>query len=285
MSEHQVVEQRAVLDALERAPCTAKQLAQQLGAPVKAVRSALATLVERGDVFPCVGHRFWLHDERAVLLAAARTRLERKPATRNQLVTALGRVGTGASKSYLQRLVKELREAGDIHVWPRHGQFRAERLAATPPDLDLYLSRVRTELLPVLDKLEAVGTSVGAVAGALFPELSQVSPAPGRRPPPPSEPSDEAERDFHREVSVQLVFAWEDAEGEPATREALADVMFNMGLRRLGESGMAVSFEGLKHETEEDLLPGDPAVVVEPGWELLRGTRSRVVGRAKVRAP
>jgi len=62
----------------------------------------------------------------------------------------------------------------------------------------------------------------------------------------------------------------------------LARVMLNMGLRRLGEPGEKVAFDGLVHSTDDDLLPDDEARVVEPGWQLLRGTRSRIVGKARV---
>lgn len=96
------------------------------------------------------------------------------------------------------------------------------------------------------------------------------------------EPDNEAERDFHRELAQELVFAWEDA--DPPTKEGLARVMLAMGLRRIGEAGETVPFDGLHHATKDDLLPGETAHVVVPGWRLMRGARSWMLGKATVSA-
>lgn len=290
-----------IREALAAAPLGAKQLAQAAELPLAEVREALPALVAAGAVHSCTHHRYWTQSERDVLLAAARRRLFSRPATAAQLVQAMKKLGTGAPKAYLKRLVQELQQSDDVHVWPPHGRYRVLRLATAPPDLDAYLAKVRVALEPVLAKLTAVGTSreeiveallpgvlssgTGAGAAEPEPDVENEPPAPERPPPrPPPEAADEAERDFHRELSQELVFAWEDAE-ERGVRESLARVMWNMGLRRLGEPGEEVPFDGLIHLTDDDLLPDDPAVVVEPGWQLLRGSRSRVLGKARVRSP
>jgi hypothetical protein len=92
----------------------------------------------------------------------------------------------------------------------------------------------------------------------------------------------EGELDFQRDVSEQLVYTWQDAVSTE-TQDALARVLFNVGVERIGEAGERVEFDGRWHHTDEELQPGDPAEVVRPGWRLVNQRGSYLIARARVK--
>lgn len=96
-------------------------------------------------------------------------------------------------------------------------------------------------------------------------------------------PSTEATSEMHRDLCRELVFTWQD-NPEPEIRSALERVMINAGLEPVGEPGEVVAFDAREHQTESDLLPGQPARVIEPGWQLTMPLGSMLLARAKVQA-
>jgi hypothetical protein len=136
------------------------------------------------------------------------------------------------------------------------------------------LERTRTDLLRRQNELQAL---VDAATNAPSPRL--VPPAPRHQFP---QPVDDSDLDYQRDMCREMVFAWQD-NPEPVARAALEVVMMNAGLERVGEVGDAVSFDNRYHHTESDLLPGQPAIVVEPGWQLISPRGTLHIARSEVR--
>jgi DNA-binding PadR family transcriptional regulator len=93
----------------------------------------------------------------------------------------------------------------------------------------------------------------------------------------------ESDLDFQRDISEELVYAWQDTVN-PETQDALARVLFNVGVERIAKVGERVEFDGRWHHTDEALHPGDPAEVVHPGWRLVNQRGSYLIARARVKA-
>lgn len=95
-------------------------------------------------------------------------------------------------------------------------------------------------------------------------------------------PVDDQDEAYERSVNGFLVAEWRAASG--ATRVALERVLMNLGAVRAGEPGEVVPFNGIWQHTEDDLEPGEPAVVVEPGWRIERRSKRYLLSKAVVRA-
>ncbi|HHO50886.1 MAG TPA: hypothetical protein ENK18_08415 [Deltaproteobacteria bacterium] len=287
----------AIVETIHRArhPLTTEEITRALARPARDpdTRRALRQLVTLGILHSCPRHRYWDRDEVQVHLEHARGLIAKKPMTRAQLTQALGRLGTGASKSWRERIFNQLKEEVGVYVWPRVGVYRSDRLSTRPPELELYLKKARREFAVVSKRLEGVGVSRLALLEALVGEGGL--PQPGlREPPGPASqpetvrpprarpaPTGEADLDFQREVAEELVFAWQDAEVE-AARQSLSRILVNLGAERLGAVGEEVSFDGTVHRSADDLFPGDPARIVEPGWTMIRSGRARLLAKAEV---
>ncbi|HJT78352.1 MAG TPA: hypothetical protein VJ739_14205 [Gemmataceae bacterium] len=102
-----------------------------------------------------------------------------------------------------------------------------------------------------------------------------------RDPGRPPVATTEEELDFQRDLSEELVYAWQDA-ADPETRTALERVMQNAGLEPVGEVGEAVLFDGRQHVTQEPFAAGEPAVIAEPGWRLVNSRGTYLIVRARV---
>ncbi len=94
-------------------------------------------------------------------------------------------------------------------------------------------------------------------------------------------PRKDGDIDFQRDLCRELVFAWQDSP-EPEARAALERVMMNSGLEQVGEVGEEVAFDNREHRTDSDLLPGQPAVVVEPGWQFVSPRGMLLIAQAQV---
>jgi hypothetical protein len=93
----------------------------------------------------------------------------------------------------------------------------------------------------------------------------------------------EADLNFQRDISEELVYAWQNATSSE-TQAALARVLLNVGVERIGEAGERVEFDGRWHHSDDELHPGDPAKVVRHGWRLANQRGNRVLARAHVKA-
>lgn len=289
-----------ILGAIAEAgrPCTLSEIATRAlpDLPRSDVRTALFGLVERGAIYPCPRKRYWDKDEAKVHFDHAMSLVAERPHTRAELVDALDALGTGASRSWRQGIVRRVATSIGIHRWPPFGAERSETLSTEPPDLEAYAAPLREPFEALAARLEQAGVPAGAFARAMLGDRLLESPVESPTEPdplaaaPPQEadrrggftPADEAERDFHREIAQELVFAWEDTQDATA-RRALEQVMHNVGIRPLGTIGEEVPFDGTLHTSSEGLWPDDPARVEQSGWELQRGTRSRVLAKASVR--
>ena len=195
----------------------------------------------------------------------------------------------GSPQSKRDAVFERLKGSPGIHLWPRHGSLPGESLSLKEIELPFYLGKLQKEYQRMAGKLIRAGVPAEAIAEAVCLKGSARSPAPAGNcqtnpsPAPTAAPRDEAGEDFQRDLCEQLAFAWRESRSDE-TRQSLEQAMFNSGLRRFGNPGDAVEFDGLTHETAGSLLPGDKAVIESPGWKLDRKGRSRVLIKAKVRS-
>jgi hypothetical protein len=128
------------------------------------------------------------------------------------------------------------------------------------------LDRARRDLDRQFEELQRL------TSGMNVPANGTVPPGPRERPPRP-DPASEGDIEFQQHLCHQLVFAWQD-NADPEARAVLEPAMLNAGLERVGEVGETVPFDNRDHRTASNLLPGEPARIIEPGWQLVsqRGT-------------
>jgi hypothetical protein len=137
------------------------------------------------------------------------------------------------------------------------------------------LERRRVELKRQQDEFQGLvsgGTQASHPLGGTTPRREPLSP-----------PVSEKDLDFQRDLCRELVFAWQD-NAEPRARAALEVVMMNAGLERVGEIGETVSFDNRDHRTDSDLLPGQLAIVVQPGWQLVSARGTLLIAPVQVAA-
>lgn len=103
---------------------------------------------------------------------------------------------------------------------------------------------------------------------------------PAQRPAAP--PRSEEDLNFQRDISEELVYGWREAETQE-TSEALARVLFNVGVERLGEPGQQVSFDGRWQHSEDELNADDQVEIIRPGWRLVNSRGTYLITRAVVR--
>lgn len=95
-------------------------------------------------------------------------------------------------------------------------------------------------------------------------------------------PVDEEDEAYERTVNGFLVHEWLNA--SPACRTALDRVIRNLGGVQAGTEGEVVPFNGAWQHTTDELDPGDPAVIVQPGWRIERRSKRYLLSKAIVRA-
>ncbi|QGJ71720.1 Hypothetical protein PBC10988_34270 [Planctomycetales bacterium 10988] len=280
-------------------------------------RQEVDRLVGQGFLYPCSAFRgaarFWAKNEQELAKEKLQVILADKPRTKTQLIEELGRhLKTMASKSWREKFIQEQASGNFLHIWPPTGRYRSNRYALLPAQPLEYLKKSREELEKVCRKLEKVGVSkeeiLRSICQLIAPQF--LSKLPDTSDSPPVEPRTketqaidkahpkinalewlpqvadqkaEAEWEFYRDVSEQLVFAWQDTEN-PETKKSLEGVFFNLGIQPIGQPGKQVSFNGREHYTEDDLFRGEPAVIVESGWRLEDQTNRYLIARAKVQS-
>lgn len=117
-----------------------------------AITAALNSFLESGEIFchKSKGNylRYWIHDEKERARQIIRQQLVDKPKAENPLLNEVARVlGTGASKTWLSRVLKEMEGNDELHVYPKLGPVRAKRFALEPVDPKIYLTK--TFLAPI----------------------------------------------------------------------------------------------------------------------------------------
>jgi hypothetical protein len=98
---------------------------------------------------------------------------------------------------------------------------------------------------------------------------------------PPPDKVTEGDLDFMRDVSEELVYAWQDAEGTEA-RDSLERVMLNAGLEAIGEPGQQLPFDGRLHVSDDPVEAGQNVLVSRPGWRLHSPRGAYLIARASV---
>jgi hypothetical protein len=104
--------------------------------------------------------------------------------------------------------------------------------------------------------------------------------------PKPVEPSTKEDRIFQRDVAERLVSSWRDAvnlkkaEAQGFIETALDNIS---GLRRIGEEGESVAFDGALHESIPGVFTDHPVKVTRSGWALEEDDdREYVIQKAQV---
>lgn len=145
------------------------------------------------------------------------------------------------------------------------------------------ITRQRQKLDQHLAELQRMQNDVESIAVAESDGMQTASGAGEFDEQSRQDQSTEAISELHRDLCRELVFSWQD-NPEPEIRAALERVMINAGLEPVGEPGDVVPFDAREHQTESDLLPGQPARVIEPGWQLTTPLGAVLLARAKVLA-
>jgi hypothetical protein len=136
------------------------------------------------------------------------------------------------------------------------------------------------------ERAKMLGEWKSSVLAAIEETRTVVSPQEtgdrneGKVPPGRKTPDSHADLDFQRDQSEQLVFAWQDADA--TTKEALENVMYNVGLEAVGERGQVLPFDGRIHDTDEEVLADTSVVVTEPGWRLANSRGVYLITKARV---
>lgn len=152
---------------------------------------------------------------------------------------------------------------------PRSPEERAARARLAPP---FYRERVLRVWKQIAEPAEA--ELVRRCVGELYGDLVQPRAA---GPAPVSDATT-----FKRSVARELVANWSRAE-HPEAKSGLARVMIALGLQAIGGAGDQVVFNGRAHLSEDGLFPGDPAVIVEPGWMISDDGGELLLQKAKVK--
>jgi len=156
--------------------------------------------------------------------------------------------------------------------------------AAAARVVELVDQRKRERIASLLGRLRAEGwTEPTGLTGLGVP------PPP---PPPPPErrdrpaPQTREDADFRRDLAERLVSSWRDAEQlrKDEARPFLETAMDNLvGLKRVGEEGDEVPFDGAVHEAVPGVFTDHPVRVTRSGWALEEDAdREYVIQKAQV---
>ncbi len=196
------------------------------------------------------------------------------------------------------------RRAGELDVWNHRrlvqgcltaakSQFEAietrlleilneEKLLSE--SINEFLKSTRTRIENQKQRLTGeLDSLVKAVAASVSPTeaAAQGQPIRVRLPEWQRVPTSNSEIDFQKNLSEELVFAWQDTTS-PETQAGLERALFNVGVERLGAPGDVVEFDGNSHHTDDDVAEGEAVRVVLPGWQLVNPRGTSLLARAKV---
>ncbi len=152
---------------------------------------------------------------------------------------------------------------------------RAERLAAS-----------QAALQRCMDHLAKLHTGRVSELTAMLMAAGGSAPKPGELPKPVPvtsggsqhrklpEPATAEDRDFRQDVAERLVSSWRDAvqlkkdEAQRFLETALDNIS---GLRRIGEDGEQVPFDGAVHQSIPGVFTDTPVKITRSGWALEQG--------------
>lgn len=162
---------------------------------------------------------------------------------------------------------------------------RAERLASARAALEKCMNHLAQLKAARVNELEEMLLAAGGAAPAPR-EPHAAAPPPPVSPRKPPEPRTEEERDFRRDVAERLVFSWRDAMNmkKDEARQFLETALENIsGLRRIGEEGHQVAFDGSLHQAIPGVFTDHPVRVTRSGWALEDGEdREYVIEKAHI---
>jgi hypothetical protein len=126
-------------------------------------------------------------------------------------------------------------------------------------------------------------TLAKAATAMIAPEESSPQGAPRRLQLPEWQrvPTTDVDMDFQKNLSEELVFAWQDASSSEV-QAGLERALFNVGVERVGDLGEIVEFNGTWHHSADDVENGEPVEIKIPGWQLVNRRGKYLIARAKV---
>jgi hypothetical protein len=201
VGDAELAEQVSEVVRQSSAPVPVKALTAALRGPkppVPALRRVLARLVAERSLYRVKVVRTMAYTAsnpedqvRPALLEVARA----GPLTADALQKATRRAVPGSSQRATAAAFQSLLEAGQLHLHPPVGTWRAKRYAVHPPDPSLYLAAHVAQLKALEAALRACGvareTWRAALAQALELEGREAGPG-GSSPAVPAPPSDQA---------------------------------------------------------------------------------------------
>lgn len=165
---------------------------------------------------------------------------------------------------------------------------QAERLeasrAAFQRCLD-HIARMQSSRIEELTELLLAAGGKPPAPGMRSPSPPPVVTPPGRGGLRP-EPVTTEDRDFRRDMAERLVSSWREAVGmkKEEAQRFLETALDNIsGVRRIGDEGEEVRFDGALHEHIPGVFTDHPVKVTRSGWALEDGEdREYVIQKAQV---
>ncbi len=255
-----------------------------LGASKSEIAEHLRSLVEGARISPWSRDRFWNENEIRFYIKEAKSMIRDKPLWKAVLVKQLAALGFESPKPFYDRVFLELKKDPEVHIWPAHGNLRGESLCLKPLNLGYYLDDIRKLYTSASKKLRPTNLTEEEILEFITgnkPTCNHLTKSPTETAVSPPVAQTESDQDFQRDVSEHLIFCWNEVSNAEA-REQLEMAMYNVGLSRFGQRNEQVNFNGIEHQSQGPLFPGDTATIIEPGWILQRGPRKRILAKAIV---
>ncbi len=177
------------------------------------------------------------------------------------------------------------RQAAEVEERVAAERRRAERTEASRAALERCMNHLAKLTTGRIEELTAMLRAAGGTAP--HATVSQ-QPAPPTQTTKtkPNEPATSEDRDFRRDVAERLVSSWRDAVTmkKDEARRFLETALDNIsGLRRIGEEGEQVPFDGALHENVPGVFTDHPVKIVRSGWALEDSEdRAYVIQKAQV---
>jgi hypothetical protein len=176
------------------------------------------------------------------------------------------------------------RQNAEVQARIESERRRAERAETVRAAFERCMANLNALRSSRIEELQQLLIAAGGNVPVAHPEQTQGT-KPSTRPPAPSPDSDE-DRDFRRDMAERLVSSWRDAvtlkkeEAKQFLETALENIS---GIRRIGEVGDQVPFDGALHENIPGVFTNHPVRVTRSGWALEEADdREYVIQKAQV---